>query len=291
MIPKKFQPKKRLEKIRLLESYLLNPGRFSILVLGNRGTGKKVWIRQKHKSNFYTINSALTKPSEQFWEEKFKQADQGILIIEDVELLTKETQEVLFDGLATTDGNFGYASKIYEVRIVFTSSKGVSVLRETEKYLSHKFFDRIAQLVVRFPNFNECANKIENDFKNTWKKFEFTTAFPDELIPWLNENAHTLHGNFRDLDKLCIIWNNYQLMGLSEEKILKKVKEDFDGFNKFPEMREESFFEINFSTETSYHDMLDNFRRQVKIWAKKEFPSLRKAGEALGVSHRTIERW
>jgi len=295
MISKKTQPKKRKDKIDLLTSYLDNPGRFSILILGNRGTGKKFWIKEKYKEledfNIIQINAALTESSNEFWTKQFALAHKGILIIEDTELLTKETQAVLFDGLGTHNGKYGFESKEFEVNIIFTSSKTISALRNTERYLSDKFFDRIAQLIVAFPNFQQCANKITQDFKNTWNKFKFKTTYPDLLIPWLNENAHKLHGNFRDLDKLCIIWNNFQLLGKTEEEILKEIKANFLSTHGFPEVKKESVHQLHFSRDITYQDLVDDFKRQLKVWVKAEFSSLRDAGESLGVSHRTIERW
>ena len=216
MNSKKAQPKQRRAQIDYLEACMTNPGRFSVLVLGSRGTGKKHWIKEKYREkSIIEIAAGTTEPSATFWTKQFEKANKGILIVEDVEELSKENQHILFKGLSTSNGSFGFEEpKEYEVRIVFTSVKDISILRDTEKYLSHRFFDRIAQLVVRFPGFTETSRTITQDLESTWNKFKFETAYPVLLSEWLKEIAHRLHGSFRDLDKLCINWNNYQLMDI-----------------------------------------------------------------------------
>ena len=157
--------------------------------------------------------------------------------------------------------------------------------------MNHKFFDRIAQLVVEFPGFSECANFIDKDLKVTWQKFEFKTAYPTLLENWLKTNAQRLHGNFRDLDKLCINWNNYQILGWSEEKIFKRIKEDFVKYYHYPVAKKETRFEVHYSRDKTYKETLDDFKSQYKTWAIDEFKSLRSAAKYLGVSKRTMERW
>lgn len=310
----KNEPQKRKEAILSLESYLQNPGRFSILILGNRGTGKTHWLRhlieennkakreeltraddkQVMKEAYHKIDAMLMPASPEAWEAEMKEAEViGLLLIKDIEKMSKENQALLFNALYTTDGKFGLIEKKYTFRIAFTSTQSISMLRDTEKYLMHYFFDRIAQLVVKFPDFTESSNKIEDDFKSTWEKFKFETAYPNELIPWLKEHAHTLHGNFRDLDKLCIIWNNYQLLdaNMAPEEILERVKDDFKTFYRFPEKKDENVCEIVFSKDKKWDTCLDDFRSQYKQWAKAQFGSLKKAGAELGISARTMEKW
>lgn len=287
------QSSKKKAQIKLLKSYLANPGRFCSLVLGDRGTGKKFWINQlKDKDKKLTIVNAKTSESSyDYWETQFETAHQGYLLLEDIELLDKKSQAILFDGLGTQDGKFGFTEKKYEFQLICTSTKGITSLRDTEKYLTHRFFDRIAQFIACFPNFSESSNRIIDDFKSTWEKFQFKTEYPKLIEPWLGETAHKLYGNFRDLDKLCIIWNNYQLMGKAEKDILILVKDDFKNYYRFPEVTTESIYELHFSRDKTYKNMLDDFKSQLKYWAKSEFGSLRKASDSLGISHRTMEGW
>jgi len=140
----KSETKERTEAIRKLEGFLLNPGRFSVLVLGMRGTGKTHWLREiqkchsteKHLTGLVVVNAALAKNSNQdYWNEKFKQADKKLLVIEDVENMSKESQEILFDGLSTGEGaKYGFGDKNFEFRIAFTSTFDIKTLRDTEEY-------------------------------------------------------------------------------------------------------------------------------------------------------------
>lgn len=297
----KDQPQKRKNVIERLYTYLSNPGRFSILILGDRGTGKTFWVEQfaeAEKLNLIIRRARLTEEKEEYWEQLLKDSNKGILLIKDIELLSAKSQELLFEAMSTKDGNFGLKVKKYEVRIVFTSSKSVSLLRDSNRYLSSYFFDRIAQLVVEFPNFANCSNKVVEDFKFTWEKFQFPSKYPEILEQWLKENAHTLNGNFRDLDKICINWDNLfrslKRSGSLIEEGLKNIKsqviEDFKTYNHFPEVKESAVYEIYFE-DKKYEDLKDEFKFKLRTWAKEKYGSLRKAGEALGVSPRTMERW
>lgn len=289
--------KHRKAAIEQLKGFVINPGRFSILILGARGTGKSYWLRHslekmEEKEAYHKVDAMLAQPNTEYWEKEMEKANGvGCLYIKDVEKLSRDNQAILFNALYTTDGKFGLEEKKYTFRIVFTSTLHISMLRDTEQYLMHYFFDRIAQLIVKFPDFTEASDKIENDFKETWKKFQFDTNFPEEILPWLKEKAHTFHGNFRDLDKLCIIWNNHQLSGLQPDEILKKVKEEFIQFYRFPEKKNEANFEVIFSRDKQWSDTLNELKLKFKQWAQQEFGTLKKAEKALSVNHRTMERW
>lgn len=290
------QPRKRKEKIKILASFLKNEGRFSTLVLGDRGTGKKYWTGQVSISlekKFHLVNAALTEATVSYWEEQFQKADNGVLVIKDVEKLGKDSQELLFEGLSTLQGEglFGFENKIYAIHPVFTSSKHISMLRDSDKYLNPKFFDRTAQLVVKFPNFKECGNGYKNDLQSCWEHFSFNTDYPKKLEDWLETKMESLHGSFRDLHKMCINWNNYQKAGWNENDILKQIENDFNDFYHIPEQNKDAIFEIHFSDGKTYQELQDEFKKQLKSWAKEAFSSNRKAAEMLQISHRTMERW
>ncbi len=55
---------------------------------------------------------------------------------------------------------------------VFVSSFDITLLRDTEQYLLHTFFDRIAQLVTKLPSFKDSDRNIYEDF-NYMGKNEF----------------------------------------------------------------------------------------------------------------------
>lgn len=302
----KSETKERKEAIEKLESFLLNPGRFSVLVLGMRGTGKTHWLQEvqkynsleKHLKDLVAVNAALAKNSNQdYWQEKFQEAAEKkkLLVIEDVEKLSQESQEILFEGLSTgAGGKYGFGKKEFEFRIAFTSTFDVKKLRDTEEYLSHKFFDRISQFVVKFPSYKDGIKSIWGDFQLSWEKMKFQKLdeMPGtELMTWLESHSHELYGHFRDLDKIAINWHNYRIVGKDESEILGLVTQDFRELFHSPERKPELSTAFHIESSLDWDGNLQKFRRHFKEWVKVEFGSLRKGEERIGISHRTIERW
>jgi DNA-binding NtrC family response regulator len=291
------QPEKRKLIILKLKSFMSNPGSFPILLLGERGTGKSFWIKNLKNKNqpIVFLNAFLTEETEVFWANQYKKANNGFLVINEIERLSSKSQELLFQSMITENGKYGFSEKTYNIRLIFTSVFDISTLNKTEEYISHKFFDRISQLVVKFQSFKEFSVNIEKDFIATWEKFNFAekkTIPKGSIINWLKENAdRKLSGNFRDLDKLCINWHNYRLMNYKEDEIFKLIIDDFLQYLKYPEHKTELHNEFIFSKEYRHDEIMKLFKQKYKIWAKREFGTLKKAGDFLGISHRTMERW
>ncbi|WP_405293744.1 sigma 54-interacting transcriptional regulator [Algibacter sp. Ld11] len=297
---------KRKPSIKKLNSYLTNPGRFSILVIGQRGTGKAHWLTQiqiKHQSaskNLENINFVNAKKSNDFtdiqWENTFKKSNNGLLVITDIEELNKEAQASLFEGISTgKGGKFGFREKVFDIRIAFTTTKSISSLRDSETYLTHKFFDRICQFAVKFPSYQRGDRNTWKDFKKTWHKmcFEEHNTLPgEELKEWLENGNIILHGNFRDLDKLAINWHNYRLQDdIQEENILELVKSDFNDFYRFPEHNDNLKREFEISDDITWNDNLDNFKEAYTRFIKEKYGSLKQGAKKAGISYRTMERW
>ena len=298
----KSQPPDRLKSIKFLVASLKNPGRFSILLLGEAGTGKSFWTQLLHKvqqakegstAKLIAVNSHLAEPSFEFWESKLKDAEKGILLVENIESIG-ENQHYLFEALSTENGKFGFTEKKYEVVPVFTSKVDVSSLRKSDKGLSSAFFDRISQLVVSFPPLYETPNSTQEDFINVWKGMEFkeNNQVPGEdSFKWIRKNVKNLHGNFRDLQKIAIQWHHYRFMGMVEDKISELVFDSFSEKSSFPEENtklEDGFF---FQSGKTYDDLLRGFRKEVKKWAKNEHGDLKTAAQKLDISPRTFDRW
>lgn len=295
------QPDYRKEPIEELIFFLKNPGRFSILVLGARGTGKTHWINkiaEQYKSEdclskVVSINGLIAKDKmEEYWEEKLKEADNGLLVINEVEDLSKQAQSILFEMLSTSDGKYGFKEKKYQCRLVFTSTYDIKTLRDTEEHLLHYFFDRISQLVTIFPSFMDKDGNIWKDFLATWNKMNFPkNDIPKDLKTWIEINSMKFHGNFRDLDKLAINWRNYQLKGVKETDIQSKVTEDFHAIYHFPEHKSELSDAFYIDNSLNWDDNLKKFRRQYKQWIISQYGTLRKGEKKAGISYRTMERW
>lgn len=297
-------PKHRKEAIEKLSISLSNPGRFSILVIGDQGTGKTHSIHElqndliDHDScqGVVTIFSGLAEETFDYWNDLFKRSEKKILLIEEVDKLSQRNQDILFDCISTTNGLFGFKEKSVRCRLVFTSTFGIDKLRDDRRFLTAKFFDRISQLVVEMPNLKKDQRNILNDFKTTWVKMKFKDfgEIPDMgsgLGDWLVKQVDKMYGNFRDLDKIVINWHNYRLMKKKDDAILIYIKEDFEKFLHNPKQVMFSDNIFIFNEDDNYETLRDNFKRKLKIWAESLYGDKYNAAKKLVVSVRTLERW
>jgi len=290
------------------------PGRFPILVIGETGTGKMHSIKKicstvcKTTDQLFILNAGQSKESSDYWEGVLKESDKKYLVIKDVEQLSKINQELLFDAMSTTNGQYGL-KKDYIVRILFTTTFSIKKIRDDRRYLNARFFDRISQFVVEFPNFDKTQRYIYDDFIATWDKMfkidnVLIAEYPKlkELIEWLNSNAFRMYGNFRDLDKIAINWHFHQLNFIEENKdpysdeseksIFKFLKNELDKYlhNPSQKISEDNIF--IFDEDLDYEKTINNFRLKLKKWAMAlNNNDKHKTANMLGVSHRTLERW
>lgn len=77
-------------------------------------------------------------------------------------------------------------------------------------------------------------------------EFEVFPKLPQDgnFQQWLKETCSLFSGNFRDLDKIAILWLQYRIIECGDSKqkfksdvearIFSKVRADFENFNHFP---------------------------------------------------------
>jgi transcriptional regulator with AAA-type ATPase domain len=201
-----------------LYKFMANLGRFSVLVIGERGTGKSRAIKliqeelKKEKvpycDNFTEASCASfgesTAISELFGYEAFSftgsdskpkdgiffKANKGVLFLDEVDHLNDQVKAQLLTALQTESSGknkgkylirkLGSSKSIpVTVRLVFGSNKKISDL--IEKTLLPDFYDRIAQLVVELPSLNELSGKSKRmAFEKVWENMAFnqTKEFP-----------------------------------------------------------------------------------------------------------------
>jgi len=298
---------KREESFDLLKAYIKNEGRFSVLIYGDRGTGKSYSVEKAleyliSESDEYsclngimTINAFLIESTVESWTKILEDVNGKILIIEDIEDLDRRNQELLFQILSTKDGKFGFIKKEFKFRPVFISSYNINILK---KKLENKFFDRISQLVVKFPSFKDNNITIWNDFMSTWNKMKFEGEIPDSgLKNWLETSAcDILEGNFRDLDKIAINWNNYRMMNdnntIVEKEIFQKIRESFKSTLSYPKHKKDESNTFYFSREDKGSKTAEQrFKYEYKKWIIREFDSLKIGCAKLNLNIRTVEGW
>lgn len=313
--------KKRKEAFEKLKVFLKNPGRFCLIVLGSRGSGKHYAIERAFEEILSDRNKELCTEKLEFIEASNipineKEMDEFLgkyvnktLVIEDVEDLKLEQEKLIFKALSTTDGTFGIEKKV-KVRFVFTSSKDSDSLREDGKYLTGLFWDRISQLLVEFPSYKQESESIIKDFHSTWEKMKFEkikeyknlSGIPRNasLEKFLQDNADKFDGGFRDLDKLACMYFNYRIYfykdkkkidEIIEKKVVESVKSDFFSKSQMhgSSGNDESVFQIR--TGFTMDDLIGQFKIQVRKWAKKEYGTISKAEEKLKLGKGTMKNY
>ena len=304
-----------------LKSFLKNPGKFSLIVLGSRGTGKHFAIVRAFKMIQASKQKELCLKDLQFIQASeipadsstldslFKKHEYMTLVVEDVEKLNDQQQSILFTALSTTDGTFGINSR-YNLRVVFTSSGDADALRSNEELLQGLFWDRISQLIVEFPSFKMEKENILADFEATWRKMKFHTisgfeqlsAIPkiENLHSFLENNAEKFEGGFRDLDKLACLYFNYRIFFYEskrkidssiEKMVLDNVRDDFFGKSQMHGLEGNDLSTFQIQPGFSMNDLVGQFKIQVRNWGKKEYGTISSAAKKLGLSQSTMKNY
>jgi hypothetical protein len=306
-----------------LKVFLCNPGKFCLIVLGSRGTGKHFAIEKAFEEITSNENKieGLCLQSLKFLEAKdipedsedmdnmFSENVYKTIVIEDVEELNVEQQKILFKALSTTDGTFGIEKK-NNLRIVFTSSKDIDSLRTDNEILIGIFWDRISQLIVEIPSFKLEGTEILKDFYSTWEKMQFEntngyehlagTPKNTKMEMFLEDNAEKFGGGFRDLDKIACMYFNYRIFHYSdkkkildeiEEKVVKSVIEDFFSKSQMQGVSGNDQSIYQFEIGLNHQDLLGRYKMQLRKWAVKEYGTVSKAEKKIGLKPGSMKNY
>jgi hypothetical protein len=310
----------RMLAFQKLKVFLTNPGKFCLIVLGSRGTGKHFAIDRAFEQcpskgdkelclqKIKFLSTSEIPQDEENIDKLFKDSQHQTLVVEDVEDLNDEQQNLLFTALSTEDGRFGIESK-YNLRFVFTSSEEADSLRAGDS-LQGLFWDRISQLIVEFPSFKIEKESIMQDFIETWKKmkfqetknFEHLGGIPKnaKLETFLENHADKFEGGFRDLDKITCLYFNYRIYYYEnkkkileeiENKIVEDVIIDFFGKSQLHSSSGNDLSTFQILPGVSWNDLKGQFKIQVRNWGKKEYKTIAKAEERLVLKPGTMKNW
>ena len=289
-----------------LKKFIENPGFFSILILGENGTGKN-----------YIINSVLaeiqTKTTGSYYPYEIGENETDIakifeneyIVIKNIEELKNNQQYILTNALSTRDGTIGLKKNRGYKRIIFTSSFDITHLRDSREHLIDRFWDRISQLVIKVPSFKDFSQEIRNDFKVVWEKMDFKEypKLPEdgEFLSWLRENCKTFSGNFRDLDKIAILWHQYRIINYAgatqnfksdiEARIFGQVRQDFEAFTHYPFQKTDTSNVFEFEKGKTWEQIERNFQSKFKSWAKNEYRTIKEATKELNMPLRKMDKW
>lgn len=316
-VSEKSDRKKQFDRLKV---FLVNPGKFSLLVLGSRGSGKKYSIKCAYEAVKHD-KSAATRilefidctvfPIERDEIDDFLEPFQdGILVIESIEKFSEKQQLLLFETLSTVNGLFGI-DKEFNIRFVFTSSVDPDLLREEDTGKLHgNIWDRISQLVVKLPSFETENDNIVRDFEAVWNKMKFEglgysnlSKLPKnaKLESFLQNNATRFEGGFRDLDKLAAMYFNYRLLFYkqqdvrpkeeTEKQVVNEVQSDFFGISQHKTSTTESLKTFIYADKVKYTDLLHSFKKQLRQWAYNHYGGAGKAAKVLGIDSSTMRKW
>jgi transcriptional regulator with AAA-type ATPase domain len=323
---KETKSEKRILAEKELRMYI-NKG-FSILILGNRGIGKTRLIEkctEGQSINLRSISAAAFDDDEKLESELFGYekgaytgADRkteglfhqvnpnGILFIDELHAMSKRVQEKMMSALSTNEnGEFifkrvrGLKNETAKFTIIFATNKTIDELKYD--YLLPDFFDRVVQYVVEIPPLKEAIEDREADWEATWshQKFNNKRQCPKnkELIEWLKNID--LPGNWRDLQRIAI-WYNAFLDFDNELKNHHKSKTALE-FVKYQYericVRENDMYRKNqFSRELTANGQVDEYRKELALWAKDFFGSYKKATDyfnSIGdsITEKTFYNW
>lgn len=304
--------------------YFIKAG-FSILILGERGTGKSRLAKEYKdiKQNFVNVNCASFDDDskaeiELFGYAKgafrgandakdglFHKANNGVLFLDEIHQLSKRVQEKLMKALQTDEYNFFQIRKVgsskedrIKCTVIFATNKSINELRGN--LLDEAFFDRIAQNVVDLPSLKETPEDRKQDWKRVWESMKFEEDIPLEkdFIDWLSKLE--LAGNFRDLQKIAIYFNNYINFDINLKSLLRKdnIQNELDYvIREFERLQSKKVELTYFSKEKSTKEMEAEFKKDLAIWANKEFGSMQKAADYFQeefdetLTSRTLYKW
>jgi hypothetical protein len=311
----------RMQALQKLKVFLGNPGKFCLIVLGSRGSGKHFAIETAYNEIFQNADKDLCLEDLKFIEpydlpveadalnELFKEWEHKTLVVEDVEELTDEQQKLLFKALSTTDGTFGIGKSI-NLRIVFTSSKSADALRTDKNLILGLFWDRISQLIVELPSYKKDDENIRQDFYSTWNKMSFEKAkgykhlsgTPKNLTleKFLEDHAEKFEGGFRDLDKIACLYFNYRIFHYGsqkkiideiEKKVVASVIDDFFSKSQMQGSSDNDESVYQFQVGLTHQELLGRYKMQLRRWAVKEYGGLGIAEKKLGFKPGSMKNY
>lgn len=304
---KKMKYSKYIETNKSVFNTLID-GYFSILLLGERGTGKTILTKEITNATVISCeeeNGLFENFFENMMDTKVdteNKSDLKIVVFDSFDKLEIRHQKRLHELIATGPFNelvnVRSVEKRYCPQLIFTTNFEYSQLfDETKFYLP--LIDRISQQLfelkpLRKYGFDEIKNAWETVNENMLlskdddKYNELLKTFDTLIVNFINKQL-SLFGNYRDLQKLCIyLW---RFVKSKEEEIKESdVKKRLDEFQKLYERETKSEF---FKNEATADEMIKEYRKSMVEWAENKYNNLSRAEiiNKLKISEKTYYNW
>lgn len=309
--PDKTKSTARQEAEQLLTLFSNIP-RATLLLLGERGTGKSTYVNSliapKFEKEKYaevacgTFSMELMR-SELFGYEKgaFTGADQqkkgilnkvgegGLLFLDEIQDLSKGLQRQLVQVLQS--------KKYYPIgarepiafspkMIVVASNLSFEALQSV---LDADFLDRIAQYVVQIPSLRDCKEDLENAYKTIWERVANFEEAP--TLVW-NESISTylkkqpFYGNYRDLEKFISYLLAFKIeQGNNTLVAIEKAVAYYEKWRGNTVKKEKYTY---FKTEKTYKEIIRKFNSDLVEWATHQYGSIEEAAIILDRAVSTL---
>jgi len=247
LAPKSWESSEREKAKTRLSFFFKQDDNFSILLLGERGTGKSRSVRKAweakggnpdgfHEANCANFTDPVHARSELFGhmegafsgarsdrEGLFEQSNEGLLFLDEIHHLDPATRAMLITALQTdNNGKYSFtplgASEPKKSRFQLVVASNWR-LRELREELKPDFLDRISQRLLEFPAIED--EEREGAWNSVWKEMAFmgknlvNPESEEGFLDWLKDLE--IPGNFRDLQRIAIQVADYQ-RGCAEQK-------------------------------------------------------------------------
>jgi transcriptional regulator with PAS, ATPase and Fis domain len=298
---------KYIETNKIVFNTLID-GYFSILLLGERGTGKTIFT--KDIPNVTIISCEVENG---LFEDFFKnmmdrkvdsenKTNLKIVVFDSFDKLSIENQKRLHNIISTGPKNTLINIKAdktkYCPQLIFSTNFEYSQLFDESKFYL-PLIDRISQQLCELKPLRKYAF---DEIKNAWETVnenmllsedddnynEILKTYDTLIVNFINKQL-SLFGNYRDLEKLCIyLWRFARL----SERIIEEteIKKRLDEFQNLYERETKSEF---FKNDATADDMIKEYRKSMVEWAENKYNNLSRA-EIIGklkISEKTFYNW
>jgi transcriptional regulator with AAA-type ATPase domain len=295
---------------------------FSILLIGERGIGKsQIYGKDVTKINcaafegnedkleieLFGVIGGLFTGVKKGSEGAFKRAHGGKLFLDEIHHLSKIIQAKLMTAFGTDTENFmefykygdlGGKKEKVKCQLIFATNKTIDELKER---LLPDFYDRIVQNVIEIPPLRKTIEDREQDWESVWKQMRFneinknSNALEDEkLIAWLKNLP--LYGNYRDLEKIAIYYNDFEKnfdelkKMLPEKTAFEYAKNEFGKWQSPKPETEENSMYIKLDLIKNSKEIHKDFHFELQKLVIEKYGK-EKAAEILDVDKKTLNNW